>query len=376
MIVVYSGGNSDDPHDFGGSIASFRKEFTQRGVEHRGFDAINGWKNNLYKFIWMIRRILRLRRPFGWQFSRSAMQLNTKEISKLIDSQDAVISFYQLFFSLNFQYVQIIDCSLRYLFESYPEVRRISSDIVSEALRLEKESYSFAKSIFVPNYLVKEDLMSNYHISPNKIVIAPWSANNLSELSIPQILEKKCKSISSGIQFLFIGKDFSRNRLDKAVMLVNLISESGVRCHLHVVGGDGSGTIYKSNPNITFYGFLPNESKKLLNLLEICHVGLLFSDGEATGISLLEFQKAGLVTICSGKGGTGGYLFTEYCFVDSSNNLSHSLKYILELDIENNVEKIFSKSLYQGLQIPGFDYIVENLIDNLEIRIPSSLEEN
>jgi glycosyltransferase involved in cell wall biosynthesis len=372
--MVFSGGNSNDPHDFGGSIASFRRELNRRGLENCGFDALNGWKNFLSKLLWVLLRIFTLHKPYGWQFSSGAMTLYSRMISKLMNSQDILLSFYQITPCRNYRYIQIVDSSLRYLFESYAELARIPSDVVSKALLLEKESYRFAEIVFVPNNEVRNDLIINYQVTDSKIVVAPWSPNNVSELSHFEIVEKKCESIASGIQFLFIGKDFARKRLDKAVFLVKRIIEAGIQAHLHVVGGDGSNTPFRSESFITFHGFLPNNSIALLKLLEISHVGLLFSDGEATGISLLEFQKAGLVTITSGKGGTSSYLFTKYCFIDSSEELSCAAEFILNLDIKRKTKDIYSKSIEEGSLFSGFDSMVDSLIGLLGLNQSSKQE--
>lgn len=365
MIVVYSGGNSNDALDFGGAISTFKNSLAEVGLFYKGFDAINGSTVRAYKYSWALFRLIFFGNPYGWQFTKSAMKLNTRKISKMIDPQtDCVVNFFQIGYTDKYRYFQVIDTTLSYLFANYAELERISPRIKRKAIELERLTYINAEIIFVPNKEVAVELEIKYKVFAKKIRIAPWSPNNVTEKAFDKLLEIKLNSLNQRLEILFIGKDLERKRIDKAVKLVNLLNGRGINAVLNVVGGIPRSDKSVTSNFVTYYGFLPNKSKVLLELLEKSHIGLLFSDGEAIGISLLEFQSAGLLTITSGSGGTKSSLFTDFCLVDDSEDLVKSIDFITSFDFRENAREIFSKAISQRERIVGFKEIAGQIQKN------------
>jgi len=371
MILIYSGGNSDSSGDFGGSVRTFRDSLEKYGIPTVGYSADSGLSLKFRKWVWRIAQIAKLCKPFGWQFSESALKLHQSRIQRKLSEHDYVVNFFQIGFSPNYRYFQVIDCTLSHLFSHYPETFRLSNRLKERALILEKQTYEKSQRIFVPSKSVQIELIKKYGIDSKKIEVALWSPNNFSSPPISEVIKCKLHSIEKQLEFLFIGKDFERKRLDKAIKLVNQLNLGGIPSHLNVVGGSVRLNV-ETNSETTYHGFLPNKSKKLLDLLNSCHIGVLFTDAEAIGISLLEFQYAGLITISSGKGGSIDSLYTDYCFIDKSEDLVDSYNYLKSLNIGDNAVKIFTESIQQGRQFKGFDAISNVLSGIVSFKSQSS----
>jgi hypothetical protein len=299
MLYILTANDTTDPLEFGGTPNKLIKSFNSLNVEASGLNLSNFRSLGLKKFIWRITRLISGKSPLGWQFSNRCSNLRNNLIAVSTDKQDYIISFFQLNYPKNRHYSLYIDCSLSYLFQNYREVFMVASDIKVSAVERERVVYNQAHMIFVKTELCKSDLVSNYKIPDNKVYILNPPPNVELNLDL-KVKESRLASLNDGLRMLFIGKDARRKGLTNTLELAFLIASSGIKVQLDVVGIEKfHNTPKNSNLKINYHGFLNPTSTKLESLISEAHLGLLLSETEAAGISVIEFQYHGIVPVVS-----------------------------------------------------------------------------
>jgi len=249
--------------------------------------------------IWNLQQILLLRKPGGYQYSPEFLSQAEAQIPKEF-YQGTVISFNQVFpRALTIQSAggtpyYYIDSTLYDLFRDPSYQFKLSPGTMKRAMNQERENYSRAKKIVTMGTWVRKSLNEQYGISDEKIeTILPGSNLNLPD---PYIAPQWRPGAGKDRDFVlgFIGKDWKRKGLPVLIQLKNALKEKGYRIKILVIGNAPKDI--EQDPDIEFAGFI-NKAKQMdlfLSKLALCDMGCLFSQGEALGISTLEFIKVGI----------------------------------------------------------------------------------
>ena len=298
MNWVISSRDSRKSYDFGGTPSSLINGLTASGIPAEGLNLYPWWMEFIFKNCWRLCRILLIRKPLGFQYSKFANNLRRGILRTALSHNDKVISFHQIVPQISNRFIIYTDCSIDYLFKNYPETFRVPIDIKKISFRLEKDSYLRAELIFLKTLDAIDDLHNNYGIPLDKLKYLPVPPNiriNLNE----GILRSRIESFSEKINFVFIGKDAQRKGLDRALDVVRFLQKNGISCGLDVVGVPSGLFDISDLECVVFHGFIAANSPKFTSILEKAHFGFLLSRGEAAGISVREFQAAGIIPIVS-----------------------------------------------------------------------------
>ena len=290
MIKVITATNTKNPSEFGGTPYKLITELKKSGQLASGLNLRFSPVYNMAKFLWAICQIMLFRKPRGFQFSSAAILMRRHFLNSQINYNDTIISFFQICTNRKAKVIFLIDCTLTYLFQSYPEVLQVPISIREAAIEREKESYKKAHHILCKSTECVDQVINYYGVPKTKVSFLPWAANFEMELN-PEILEKRVETYKNTLNLLFVGKDSYRKGLDKILKFQSKMELLGNSTTLHIIGLEGDNQV---NPNVIYHGFLPSNSVEFSNIFEQSHLGFLVSRREALGIAALEYQAAGM----------------------------------------------------------------------------------
>lgn len=354
MIIVATSRNSNLESEFGGSPWSLIQGLKSGGIESRGVDLSPFWLLQVLSYIWRILRVLKLRKPFGWQYSSTSRWARGLILKREMLDGDYLLSFYQIVPNLAGPYCIYTDCSLKFIFDNYPESRHVPNDIKAKALVYEKRSYENAQFIFLKTEQAILDLNDNYGIPLTKLKLQLVPPNNVIELT-SEILNERRNTSRRKIRFLFIGKDGKRKGLDKAIELIRILGTVGISCRLDVVGTLEFRELARDLEDVNFHGPLHLGSKVIAELMRNSHFGFILSRTEAAGISLMEFQAAGLIPIVSAFPGVeSGLLARNYFKLSATETLNEFADRIANYIDSANFELGLIEAFEDAARIPSW----------------------
>ena len=133
----------------------------------------------------------------------------------------------------------------RKTFENYPRYKSFLNPLNQTILKIEKEAFENPrlKVLFTNSYMVKNEILEHYQVSPDKIEVihngAPWK--EMEKDFIPWVENKQKECIKHHLDptlyhFLFIGNGYERKGLNS--LLKALATLKNKEFHLSVVGKD------------------------------------------------------------------------------------------------------------------------------------------
>jgi glycosyltransferase involved in cell wall biosynthesis len=283
-----------DPNCFGGSPSQFFSEARRSGF------AQDAWRVNLSdvgrdRWRWNAGRVLRGRRPGGFQFSaagrRSALShadqslLGTDVISfhqhippfEDVANADGTLSFY-------------IDATYKQLFAEYGIDRGLSESVIREAIDYEKEAYRSAKWIVASQTWTLRSLTDDYGVAPEKCAAVLPAPNYMVA---PTLRPETWGIAGLDRPFVigFIGKDWRRKGLKTAVEAARILRAQGWKVKIRAIGFMSGDCPFQDE--VECLGFIDKRTQ-FLPFLHSCDIGCLFSSAEAAGIAVLEFLAVGV----------------------------------------------------------------------------------
>lgn len=363
-ILVLNHHDTTGPYSFGGIPFSLISAINNLDYCAEGVYFAKNIRYHKSKIGFYATQLIRGESPRGWMFSKNALNFRRAILNQKKLNAALIISLFQIQPKTSSPYVLYIDCTLGWFFKTYPEGKRLSKRLQRDALALELDTYRNSRHIYVTSQKFKNELSLQYDIDPQKISILHYSANNI-------YIPKKPKSFSNfrkeTLNVLFIGKDAHRKGLDIAIEFVKILIKNGIKVKLHVVGCQD---IFRKNrhdselDNVIFHGFQPNNSPIILQLLKDCHIGVLPSREEASGISLIEYQLAGMIAIGSGVGGMRDNAFTSTTYFDPSENLKEICEILVKSIYDGEFEKYLRIAFDEIGKVPNWDQISKSILHN------------
>lgn len=239
-----------------------------------------------------------------------------------------------------------------------------------ESLSLEK-----ARVIIESSEWAKLSVINDYSITEEKVNTISFGAN------LPDLYENRSikEKLSTNINILFIGVDYERKGVKKAIEIVEYInSQNDGMCNLHLVGI--SDEYNEESEHVFFHGKLRKDVKiefdKLIELFNSSTIFILPTVADATPIVFAEACQFGLPIISHNTGGISTFVkegINGHLFSLQSTPVEVGEK-ILEL--LNDKEKLqrFSKQariMYEeefnwGSWLKSFDNIIRNMGDKTD----------
>jgi glycosyltransferase involved in cell wall biosynthesis len=170
------------------------------------------------------------------------------------------------------------------------------------------ENLAFEKAsllIFASEWAAASAL-TDYHVDPAKVRVAPLGANFLNTPTHEDALNAIAVRHSDRCELVTIGVDWIRKGIPRAIALAGLLDERGLPTRLAIVGcKPPSGAVLPEF--VRLEGFIdkrtPDGEKRISELLFSSHFHVLFSTAEAFGVVFAEANAHGAPNIASDVGG-------------------------------------------------------------------------
>lgn len=368
--------NSKEIQHWSGSIYFIRKALEKYGVEIIPIDDLGSNIDNLYKIKSLYYKLLGKKHHRTRE--RSIMRRAALKAMQKIDETKP-----DLILSLGSLEISMLDCKLPLTFWSdatfrqlvgyYPEYTNLSKTTLREGEYLEQMSISKASKMFFASQWAARGAINLYNANPEKVVIAPFGANLLSEPNFDDILKFINKKSFEVTELLFIGVTFERKGGYTVIDIAKKINEKGRKVLLHIVGCNPQ---LKDKPDfVKIYGFLkkndPNDEKMLRELFEKCHLFVMPSIAECFGIVFCEANAYGLPVVAANNGGMttvvreglNGFLFNYNDYQNSVEDLANK---IIEITQNKEIYSKFALSSYNEYkQRLNWDSSVKLVIEKL-----------
>lgn len=167
---------------------------------------------------------------------------------------------------------------------------------------MERQAMMRAKVLTYPSQWAHDSAIEDFGVAPEKVVVAPWGPNNFRPDKVP------VRTLDEGLlRLLFVGIDWKRKGGDVAIEITQALQQSGVNCHLDIIGVSSSVTKRSIPENVKFHGRLDksdaNDLKLFDKLFNSAHLFLLPTKAEALGMVFAEAAALGLPSISFATGG-------------------------------------------------------------------------
>ena len=156
-----------------------------------------------------------------------------------------------------------------------------------------------------------DSLIYDYHCPPQRCHVIEFGPNIDTKDIVPIVPYREGK-----LNVLFSGVSWDRKGGDIAVETVRHLRELGIDVHLYVAGPKDCPASIIGCDFATFFGFLdknnPEDYKAYINLYRKCHIFLMPTRAECSGIVFCEASAFGLPCYTYDTGGTSNYIVDEY----------------------------------------------------------------
>ena len=183
----------------------------------------------------------------------------------------------------------------------------------------ERRAYSRCAALFTFSDWIKESLVAEYDVDPDKVRVTPLPSATPEELIPAELNIQRDKKLTSPLRLLFMGRVAKRKGVDIAIEIVQQLNERGYPAQLTVCGLTSEEPI----ENVSFVGLLsklvPGELKLYVALYQHAHLlihparfeagGTVLSDAAALGTPSITNATGGLATTL--KDGVSGVLLPK-----------------------------------------------------------------
>lgn len=372
--MVLTAGDSTNVNNFGGTPGRLIDALCDAGIDASGLDLRWRFVDTLVRSVWAAWAVIsRFETPRGFQWSLAGQWLRDWRFSMQSRSPAVVISFFQnppRRLKRGSDLVLYVDGTLTNLFNEYPEVANVPDSIKRSALVREANAYGRARFIVTKTKRAANSLVTDYLVSPSRIVIIP-PPPNLDIAFLESAARSRLEPIGGVLRLVAIAKDYERKNVKAAVEFVDQLIHHGVSASLTLVGLTQSDVPESDRrPWLQPLGVVGHDSRlRLEQVLAESHVGLLFSKAEIAGISLLEYQRAGLLVYCSGRGGMPDVLLTDQCeIVDitDSDSLNKSASVLALSVLDGKLSCRLRAAWEQRTKVPLWNEVVQTITSKLD----------
>jgi glycosyltransferase involved in cell wall biosynthesis len=251
------------------------------------------------------------------------IEWNCIEISELIPQYDKVVIIHcSKAFGLENLPEELLDKVIlfpMYLSSSY---KRSNEIVPVEYTEAEKKILPKIKKIVSPSQSEKKDIIIDYGVPEERIIIIPRAVNSQ--------IESKFRHKSIANKLIYIGAIKKQKRNDEAIVLLSKLKKMGGEFHLYLVGSQQDDELYahckdlisrfELENDITFCGVL--SQNKIAELLNEIDINISVSRWETFGRGVFEGLSAGLPTI----------VFNSITCISEYANANNGISYVEDID--------------------------------------------
>jgi len=226
------------------------------------------------------------------------IEWNSIEFSQLIPQYDRIIIIHcSKALGLEKLSQELLDKVVlfpMYLTSSYIRSNEIVPIGYTEA---ERKILLKIKKIITPSQSEKNDIIKDYDVAENRIIVIPRAVNSY--------IESKVRDESKANRLIYIGAIKKQKRNDDAIVLLSKLKKMGAESHLYLVGSQQDDELYAHcidlisklglENDISFCGVL--SQKEIAELLNDIDINISVSRWETFGRGIFEGLCAGLPTV-------------------------------------------------------------------------------
>ena len=173
---------------------------------------------------------------------------------------------------------------------------------------VEQRTLDMGKAVVVSSDWAASSAVNDYHQPREKVHVVEFGANIDDKDIIPH---KFC--YNGHLDLLFLGVDWERKGGMIAVDACRWLNQNGVNSTLHIVGIREIDENVRALPFVDYIGFLnkniPEQYRRLISTIEMCHCLLLPTKAECAGIAFCESSANGLPVFSHDTGGVSNYVY-------------------------------------------------------------------
>jgi glycosyltransferase involved in cell wall biosynthesis len=199
------------------------------------------------------------------------------------------------------------DATFHSMVDYYPSFSFLSRAQRDAAEKLESQALRRCSLLVYSSDWAARSAIAHYGIAKDRVTVLPSGANFGAENTRANVLRWIERRSRDNLRLLFIGKEWRRKGGDIAFETMRLLSGSGYRASLDIVGCLPPPNV-AAHPEVRLHGQLsiarPEQRAKLTSLFAQAHFLLVPTRAEAFGMVFCEANAFGLPAIATATGGT------------------------------------------------------------------------
>lgn len=203
--------------------------------------------------------------------------------------------------------IYLSDATFPVMVDYYPPFCRLFKWNIRQGTDIERRSLDKASSIVLSSDWSAASAIADLHQSREKVHVVEFGAN----IDDKDIIQHSFH-FHGHLDILFMGVEWSRKGGDVAVEAVRWLNENGIDSTLHIVGIRDLHKHVASLPYVDCVGFLnkniAKEYQKFVGIIKRCHLLLLPTKAECSGIAFCEASAYGLPVFTYKTGGIPNYI--------------------------------------------------------------------
>lgn len=302
MKVLYAACRNDpmDPDAASGVDYCILNQFRDRNYDLR---VVGPFKDEPSKFELLYRKIHRIfSRKLHAKFSVAYLRKSAEAVEKAIKEFQPDLVWTKdliplVFLRTKYPIVFRSDALFAGTITQWPTYSKLET---MRMLKWEKAGLSKSRILITESEWAKQVAILKYNFSSNQILVTPANASLPKQLTLNDIPRKGISS--KHLNLLFVGRDFTRKRLDIALQIVRLMRKANINAVLRVVGNTG-----EDEEGVRFMGLYgkkdPHQLEDYVNNYRWAHFLIHPAAYEAGGIACSEAAGFGVPTITNATGG-------------------------------------------------------------------------
>jgi len=254
----------------------------------------------------MGKRFLSIHTFFGaWLTSKTVDRRRIEDVDLLFAPFFNTLLYYLKF---DRPLIFLNDATFCQMIDYYPYFSNLHPTVVRQGNQLERGVFDRSSALIFSSDWAKQSAIKDYGQPAEKIEVIEFGAN----VDTSDITFNTAKPADT-LHLLFLAVEWERKGGDIAVETCRLLNERGLKTVLHVVGiRPPYPASAQGLPFVDFVGFLnknnPDEYRRLIDCINICHCMLLPTLAECSAIAFCEASAYGLPCFTHDTGGVGNYI--------------------------------------------------------------------
>lgn len=318
----------------------------------------------VYKTIRKILKLFHIKSEFKLYYKLKS-KIVTKKILKIdydyifAPALSGILAFLQI----DKPIIYLTDATHHLLNNYYYHKNKCDMRILND---IEHNALNVSTIIITSSNWAKNDMVNFYKISPQKIYFMPFYTTLSDQYKLKKL------RITGRYEFLFVGVDWDRKGVEKAIECVTYLNNFyNINCHLNIIGLTNINKV--DDKYCTFYGFLNKNNENDQNLIEMCYksadIFILPTIAECAGIVFAEAAMYGLPALTHDTGGVSDYVIDNYTgftlpltstYIDFANKFKYLLDYNLLETFSKNARKKYETDFTSSTWLQKYNHTLKD----------------